>query len=573
MRRVKVGDAVAGNVVFNATDLSISGPCIEDIDARNVQSLTGMVDLSHCPRLRKALFGGCPNCSIMLPAGSRVNEVSFPDSMTTLFLHSLVYLTDGNLSIPSSALSTISSFYFENCPNINPLEILDDILGEDPNSLAYVTIILNGTVDVTGAQVEALYKLATGDYGRLVYENGTVSPSVVRGALVQGTIQTTGMYQRQYDAIHTAFPDLTIITDKVYVEFEDQEVWRICCTNWGDYDEVVTTIDSNAGTTTVVTTPVSMLNTTVASRGVPVTVTRPTREGDTAGTVKVPVGITTTQCAAVSSLGTVFNRNAVITKFNELQYFTGLSSLANYVFQNCSSLTSVYLPSTLRSLPDYAFYGCSGLKRINSTTDGVFNVPSGITSFGRCAFQSCSGMEILSISPDTTSLGSQIFTSCSNLKSINSDTEGVVNIPNNITVIGDLFFECRKIVAVYISPNTTSLSGTFTRSSGMKRLNSETDGVFNLPDTLTNIGNTTFYQTLVESIVIPSGVTNIGQRVFDSCSRLTSVTVLRTTPPTLGSTAFPNNSGLIIRVPAESVNTYKSASGWSSYASRIQAIP
>lgn len=348
MRRVKVGDAVAGNVVFNATDLSISGPCIEDIDARNVQSLTGMVDLSHCPRLRKALFGGCPNCSIMLPAGSRVNEVSFPDSMTTLFLHSLVYLTDSNINIPSSALSTISSFYFENCPNINPLEILDDILGEDPNSLAYVTIILGGTVNVTSSQVEALYKLAVGDYGRLVYEDGTVSPSIVRGALVQGTIRTAGMFSRQYDAIHAAFPDLTIIADKVYVEFEDQEVWRICCTNWGDYDEVVTTIDSNAGTTTIVTTPVSMLNTT-ATRGTPTTVTRASREGDTAGTVKVPQGITQAQCAAVSSLGTYSFVNVNIITTIDLSYFTGVINTEFHI-RGCANLLELILPPNLTAV-------------------------------------------------------------------------------------------------------------------------------------------------------------------------------------------------------------------------------
>jgi len=33
------------------------------------------------------------------------------------------------------------------------------------------------------------------------------------------------------------------------------------------------------------------------------------------------------------------------------------------------------------------------------------------------------------------------------------------------------------------------------------------------------------------------------------------------------------SSNLVIYVPAESVDAYKSASGWSYYANQIQAIP
>ena len=59
MEILKVGDAVASNVSFNATALEVSGPAFKVIDARNVVTITSAVDLRNCPRLRQALFAGC----------------------------------------------------------------------------------------------------------------------------------------------------------------------------------------------------------------------------------------------------------------------------------------------------------------------------------------------------------------------------------------------------------------------------------------------------------------------------------------------------------------------------------
>ena len=81
-------------------------------------------------------------------------------------------------------------------------------------------------------------------------------------------------------------------------------------------------------------------------------------------------------------------------------------------------------------------------------------------------------------------------------------------------------------------------------------------------------------RTSLSSITIPNGVISMGQEAFRYCTSLTSVTVKSATPPTLGFGVFYNgSSNLVIYVPAESVDAYKSASGWSTYADRIQAIP
>lgn len=68
----------------------------------------------------------------------------------------------------------------------------------------------------------------------------------------------------------------------------------------------------------------------------------------------------------------------------------------------------------------------------------------------------------------------------------------------------------------------------------------------------------------------------------NSGSNFVKLTVKATTPPTLIQNAlkYGGSSGgnyiysnLMIYVPAESVDAYKAATGWSTYASKIQAIP
>lgn len=106
-----------------------------------------------------------------------------------------------------------------------------------------------------------------------------------------------------------------------------------------------------------------------------------------------------------------------------------------------------------------------------------------------------------------------------------------------------------------------------------------------IPNGVTTIGDYAFYESLMHmtagdtaSCDLPATITSIGNyafampnSVYENYSFL-ALTVRATTPPTLGTNVFQYRYLTTIKVPSASVSTYKSASGWSSYASKITAI-
>lgn len=93
-----------------------------------------------------------------------------------------------------------------------------------------------------------------------------------------------------------------------------------------------------------------------------------------------------------------------------------------------------------------------------------------------------------------------------------------------------------------------------------------------LPNYITRIGANSLYYTGISAITLPSTVAFIGSDAFADCHSLQTFTCLATVPPSFENGATIGAAS-VIYVPAESVNDYKSASGWNDYASIIEAIP
>ena len=59
------------------------------------------------------------------------------------------------------------------------------------------------------------------------------------------------------------------------------------------------------------------------------------------------------EAAAVTDLGDVFQYQEDISSFNELQYFTGLTSIGKETFSCCWSLSSITIPNSVTSIGEY----------------------------------------------------------------------------------------------------------------------------------------------------------------------------------------------------------------------------
>ena len=161
---------------------------------------------------------------------------------------------------------------------------------------------------------------------------------------------------------------------------------------------------------------------------------------------------------------------------------------------------------------------------------------NGVTKIGRFAFYELRGCTSITIPPSVTDFGNYAFSGVSGLNSVTIDYD------SNAT-LGYNQFSGSSITSLTIGSHPTAIG----------------QGMFQKCTKLTNL-------------VIPSNISSINSSAFYNCSGLTSITVHSVTPPILGSSAF-NYTSCPIYVPPESVDAYKAASGWSNYASRIQAIP
>ncbi|MDE6618498.1 MAG: leucine-rich repeat protein [Clostridiales bacterium] len=243
--------------------------------------------------------------------------------------------------------------------------------------------------------------------------------------------------------------------------------------------------------------------------------------------------------------------------------------VATYLFSDCTSLTSVTLPSGIVSIGTGSFFN-TGLTSF--TLDGTVN------QIGNAAFANCSDLETVTVTPSDTKLGiaagSNIttigslgaFYNCTSLKSIelgnrphlyntvtgtnkyvpaylfyNCTSLQHVTLPDEIThIYGGAFYNCKSLEHIDLPTSLTEIYMEAFRGSGLVELN--------LPDTVTRIMQGAFRDcdklesvhlstalklvpkyvfmdcTSLQSLYVPAGITYFGNACFAGCSALETIT-------------------------------------------------
>ena len=233
------------------------------------------------------------------------------------------------------------------------------------------------------------------------------------------------------------------------------------------------------------------------------------------------------EAAAVKSISGVFSDRVDITSFNELQYFTGLTSLPSTSFSGCKYLKKITIPNTVKTISWHSFYECKNLSSVI--------IPNSVNSIEIGAFWACNSLRGINIPNSVTSIGSFAFYDCYSLSEI--------ILPNTLKYIeNSTFCNCKNLSKVVI------------------------------PNSVTQIKNNVFQGcTILSKITIPNSVTYIGEGAFYDCPKLNKVIVDKSTPLTITSSTFSNRFNAILAVPEGCVAKYQNAQYWKDFKNIIES--
>ena len=205
-----------------------------------------------------------------------------------------------------------------------------------------------------------------------------------------------------------------------------------------------------------------------------------------------------------------------------------VTSIGEYAFYKCTSLTEITIPDSVTSIGEYAFYKCTSLTAIT--------IPDGVTSIREGTFSGCTSLTEITIPDSVTYIEGRVpypyygdagaFEYCTSLTEI--------TIPDSVTSIGEYAFRgCTSLTEIKIPDSVTSIGQyAFCVCTSLTEIT--------IPDSVTSIGEGVFFGcTSLTEITIPDSVTSIEGYAFSDCTNLKSITFLGSKTG-IEEGAFPN---------------------------------
>ncbi|MBO4444115.1 MAG: leucine-rich repeat domain-containing protein [Bacteroidaceae bacterium] len=247
---------------------------------------------------------------------------------------------------------------------------------------------------------------------------------------------------------------------------------------------------------------------------------------------------------------------------------SGVTSIGDNSFYNCTSLTSIAIPRGITTIGDWAFYGCSSLSSIP--------IPSSVVKIGELAFWGCSSLVNIIIPESVVSIGFRAFGGCSSLPVVDNiryaDTYAVeaidktlstyalkdgtrfvgseafessslssITIPESVISIGiGAFNKCYSLPVVdniryadtYVVEVTDRTLSSYSLKEGTRIIGSwafadcQSLASISLPESVVSIGYEAFYGCFsLSNITIPASVKNIERCAFWGCGKLTTFSI------------------------------------------------
>ncbi len=213
----------------------------------------------------------------------------------------------------------------------------------------------------------------------------------------------------------------------------------------------------------------------------------------------------------------------------------GLVSIGNSAFSDIgylsSRLTEINMPKTLKRIGNNAF---------SKMHFKELELPEGLESIGKQAFENCGKLTKINIPNSVTSIGAGAFRGCSSLQVVEFGDEAVAEIKT------EAFKNCSALREVTIPAGVEIIEdGAFNGCSKLGRLTIEEGEKY------LTIGERAFASCgVLKEASLPDRVISIGQRAFDDSVLLSEIN-LPSSLQLLGYNAIPNNVEVVMRITGQ----------------------